>query len=157
MEELDEKILNQIYNRHIGQPGFVINTWEEYRDLITRAYPVLADAAKNARLITYGEVGRKIGLYVGSDYFQLKIGSILGACSDYENIQGRPLISAIVVNETTGYPGQGFWGLAGIPGNIRLSVQYSDIEYGYSMTDDMLGFWSAEVKRCFDWWREHDC
>jgi len=157
MKELEEEILNQIYIRHIGQPGFVINTWEEYRDLVTKAYPVLVDAAKRGRLITYGEVGGKIGLYVGSDYFQLKIGYIVGACSEYENIKRRPLISAIVVNDTTSYPGQGFWGFSKIPSIIRLNIQYSDIESSYVMTNDMLDFWSAEVKGVFNWWREHDC
>jgi len=157
MQQVDEKVLKQIYDRHIGQPGFVINTWAEYKDLVTKAYPVLVDAAKRGRLITYGEVGGKIGLYTGSEYFQLKIGYVVGACSDYENIKGRPLLSAIVVNETTRYPGQGFWGLSRIPTSIRLNIQYSDIESGYVMTNEMLDFWSAEVKRVFDWWQKHDC
>lgn len=157
MQEIEEKILNQIYYRYVGQPGFVINTWEEFRGLVTKAYPVLIDAAKSEKLVTYGEVGGKIGLYVGSDYFQLKIGYIVGACSDYESIKGRPLLSAIAVNETTRYPGQGFWGLSRISSNIRLNIQYSDIESGYVMSNEMLGFWSAEVRRVFDWWREHDC
>jgi len=157
MEEIEDEVLNQIYNRYVGQPGFVIITWQEFEDLVTKAYPVLVDAAKKDKLITYGEVGGKIGLYVGSDYFQLKIGYIVGACSDYEDTKGRPLLSAIVVNETTRYPGQGFWGLSRIPSNIRLNIQYSDIESGYVMSDDMLAFWSAEVKRAFDWWQKHDC
>ena len=157
MEEVDEKILKQIFDRYKGQPGFVIITWEEFMDLVKKAYPLLVDAARRGKLVTYGEVGGKIGLYVGSDYFQLKIGYIVGACSDYESIKGRPLLSAIVVNETTKYPGQGFWGLSRIPGNIRLNIQYSDIESGYVMTNEMLEFWSAEVKRAFGWWRDHDC
>jgi hypothetical protein len=101
----------------------------------------------------YSEVGGKIGLYTGSPYFQLKIGYVVGACSDYENITGRPLPSSIVVNKTTSYPGQGFWGLSRIPTSIRLNTQCSDIESGYVMTNEMLDFWSAEVNRVFDWWQ----
>jgi hypothetical protein len=157
VQNMDENVLRQIYIRHLGQPGFVINTWEEYRDLVTKAYPVLVDSAKKGRFIAYGEVGAKIGLYVGSEYFQLKIGYIVGACSEYERLNGRPLISAIVVNDTTRYPGRGFWGFTTIPRKIRLSIQYSDIESGYVMSNDMLDFWSAEVKRIFEYWGSHDC
>jgi len=157
MEEIDKKILKQIFNRYRGAPGFVIVTWEEFRDLVTKAYPFLINAAKEERFITYGEVGGKIGLYVDSEYFQLKIGFVVGACSDYENIKGRPLISAIVVNDTTKYPGKGFWGLSRIPDNIRLNIQYSDIESGYRMTNEMLDFWTSEVRRVFNWWKTHGC
>lgn len=157
MEEIDEKILKRIFNRYRGEPGFVITTWEEFRDLVKKAYPLLIARAKKERPITYGEVGGKIGLYVGSEYFQLKIGFVVGACSDYETIKGRPLISAIVVNDTTKYPGQGFWGLSRLPDNIRLNIQYSDIESGYIMTNEMLGFWTSEVKKVFEWWSARDC
>lgn len=157
MEEIDEKILKQIFDRYKGEPGFVIVTWEEFRQLVKKAYPLLIDTARKERFITYGEVGSKIGLYVGSEYFQLKIGFIVGACSDYETIKGRPLISVIVVNDTTKYPGQGFWGLSRIPDSIHLNIQYSDIESGYKMTDEMLDFWTSEVRRAFDWWKVHDC
>jgi len=157
MEEIDEKVLKQIFNRYRGAPGFVIVTWEEFRDLVKKTYPLLIDAAKEERVITYGEVGGKIDLYVGSEYFRLKIGSVVGACSDYENIKGRPLISAIVVSDTTKYPGQGFWGSSRIPDNIRLNIQHSDIESGYKMTNEMLDFWTSEVRRGFDWWKVHDC
>ena len=156
MEQIDERILEQIFSGYKGQPGFVIATWEEFRDLVKRAYPLLIDAARGGKFVTYGEVGGRIGLYVGSEYFHLKIGSIVGACSDYENIKVRPLLSAIVVNETTRYPGRGFWGLAGIPSNLGLNIQHSDIESGYVMSDEMLEFWSAEVERVFAWWRAYD-
>lgn len=157
MEEIDEKILMSIFERYKGQPGFVIVTQEEFLGLTRKAYQVLIKVAKENRLITYGEVARKIDLSVLSPYFQLKIGFIVGACSDYENIEGRPLISAIVINETTNYPGKGFWGLPRIPQNIRLNIQYSDVESGYKMTDEMLAFWSSEVQSVFGWWKIHDC
>ena len=150
---MDERILEQIFYRYKGETGFVIVTWEEFRDLVVSAYPLLIGAAKKERLITYGEVGRKIGLFIGSEYFQLKIGFVVGACSEYEAIEGRPLISAIVVNSNTKYPGQGFWGLSRVPDNIRLDVKYSDIESGYKMTPEMLDFWTSEVQAIFDWWR----
>lgn len=160
MEEIDEKILKQIFARYKGEPGFVIVTWEEFRDLVKKAYPLLIDTAKKEKFVTYGEVGGKIGLYVGSGYFQLKIGFVVGACSNYETIKGQPLISAIVVNDTTRYPGQGFWVLPQIRDHIHLNnlnIQYSDTESGYEMTDEMLHFWTSEVRRVFDWWKAHDC
>jgi len=154
---VDQQILKQIFESHKGKPGFVFVSWEEYRDLVEKAYPLLIDKARKGGFITYGEVGGKIGLYVSSDYFQLKIGFVVGACSQYESIEERPLISAIVVNDQTNYPGRGFWGLSTIPARIRLNTQYSDIESGIKMTDEMLRFWTDEVKRIFEWWKTHDC
>lgn len=157
MEEIDEELLRRIYERHRGEPGFVITTWEEYRDLVKRAYPILIGVAKRESLMTYGEIGSKIGLYIGSDFFQLKIGIVVGACSGHEHEKGRPLISSIVVNETTRHPSMGFWGLPGIPDSIRRQRRYWDVEPTDYMSDEMAAFWASEVKRVYQWWKHHDC
>lgn len=155
MEEIiGEKILKGIFERYKGEPRFVIVAWEEFSELVKKAYPLLIGAAKRGIIITYGEVGGKIGLYVGSDLFRLKIGFIVGACSDHESIQGRPLVSAIVVNETTRYPGKGFWGLSRIPVHLRKKTGYWAIEPDDFMTPEMAVFWASEVKRVYEYWKD---
>ena len=113
------------------------NEWAEYTK---KAYDVLVQAARSEQTIKYGEIGSQIGLY-SPEYFELKIGSIVGACSIYEQLYGRPLISAIAVNAKTMWPSEGFWGLPGIPPKVNREV-----------------FWPQEVQRIFQTWaggKEH--
>jgi hypothetical protein len=173
MEEMDGEILERIYNRHKGEPGFIINTWEEWEHYVRKTYPVLIDVAKKEEsiihkvshkelarggLITYGDLGRLIELY-SPDYFQLKIGAILGGCSEYEYEKKRPLISSIVVNESTQYPGRGFWILQGIPTHLRRRGEFWDTDPEEYMDEQMVVFWASEVKRVHEWWGnpDNDC
>lgn len=154
---MDKALLLQIFKEYKGQPGFVINTWTEFSDFVNKAHPAIVEAAKQKRLIKYKEIAAKIGLSHLSPYFQTKIGFIVGACSEYEDRQEHPIISAIVVNEETHYPGVGFWNLSRIRNSISMNIQYSNIESGYTMTDEMLTFWSSEVSKVYEWWQTHDC
>lgn len=173
MEEMDEEILKKIYERHSGEPGFIINTWEEWEHYVRKAYPVLISVAKKdegiARkvshkdlvrggLITYGDVGKLIELY-SPEWFQLKIGIIVGGCSGYDYEKKRPLISSIAVNQTTRYPGRGFWTLRGIPANLRKVGTFWDTDPEEYMDEPMLVFWASEVKKVHEWWQDpsHDC
>ena len=155
MTGIDDGILRQIFDGYVGAPGFVFNTWEEFRDLAEKAYPLLVDAAKKETFITYGEVGGKIGLYVESEYFVLKIGYVVGACSKYERINGRPLISAIVVNATTQRPGPGFFGLSPTQSDLHSKTGHRASKGDDYMTPDMLVIWASEVKKVYEWWSTH--
>lgn len=108
--------------------------YEEWAELVKRAYDVLVEAARSKQLITYGKIGSQIGLF-SPDYFDVKIGSVVGACSVYEYDYGRPLISAIAVNAETMEASKGFWGLPGIPPGV-----------------DRIEFWTQEVQRVFQTW-----
>lgn len=108
--------------------------YKEWAEYTKKAYDVLVKAAESKQLIEYGKIGSQIGLY-SPDYFDLKIGSIVGACSIYEQIYGRPIISAIAVNAETMEPSEGFWGLPGIPSGV-----------------DRVTFWTQEVRRVFLTW-----
>jgi hypothetical protein len=173
MEELDEEILKKIYKRHSGTPGFIINTFEEWGDYVRKAYPVLIRTARKDKdiasavsykdlvrggLITYGDLGKLIGLY-SPEWFQLKIGTILGGCSECDYEKKRPLISSIAVNHETKYPGRGFWTLSGIPPELRRKGTFWDTDPADYMDKEMLVFWASEVKRVHEWWQDptHDC
>ncbi len=172
MEEMDGEILKRIYNRHKGEPSFIME-WDEWERYIRKAYPVLVSVSKKdegiaskvshkelARggLITYGDIGILIELY-SPDYFQIKIGAIVGGCSEYEYEKKRPLISSIAVNETTKYPSKGYWGLPGIPAHFRRKGGYWDTDPEDYMDEQMAVFWASEVKRVHEWWEDptHDC
>ncbi|MCR4415490.1 MAG: hypothetical protein NUV77_24025 [Thermoguttaceae bacterium] len=108
--------------------------YQEWSEYTKKAYCVLVQAARLGRTIKYGEIANQIGLY-SPDYFELKIGSIVGACSLYEQLSNRPLISAIAVNAETGRPSEGFWRLPGVPRGV-----------------DRDEFWAQEVQRVFGTW-----
>lgn len=136
--------------------GGPIRDWEEWKDKVSRAYSELVRRVKaldfNKMPVTYGELGRIIGLYIGSDWFQLKIGYIVGACSNYEHRHGRPLISALVVNKDTNCPGKGFWGLYGIPPRLRKVVRIEDIT-PERLDKDRDNFWVKELRRIDTEWK----
>lgn len=46
-----------------------------------------------------------------SEYDRAEIGRVLGEISTYEYQRDRPLLSALVVNKTSGYEGDGFYKL----------------------------------------------
>ena len=148
----DENILKDIFNRHRGTKSFVINSWKEFEDYVSKAYPILVDRAKKQALIKYGELGGKIGLFVYAPLFVPKISIIVGACSECESANNRPLISAIVVNESN-HPGPGFWGLPNIPHNLHPNRMAWGNELDDAWNPEMAVFWAKEVKKVFEQWK----
>lgn len=65
----------------------------------------------------------------------------LGHVSMYEAERGRPMLTAIVVNEETGHPGSGF---------ARLGRHL-----GFDV-DDEDGFWRAELDAAVRFWKTDD-
>jgi len=151
---MDSAILRKIYASHIKQGCFM--KWQEWNDLVEKAYSVLVDRAKTKPYreiaITYGELGSKIGLYPLSDWFHLKIGWIVGACSEYEYEFDRPLISALVVNSETYQSGKGFWGLPGIPADLQKKVKIED-STPLKLTGDRDKFWINQLKEIDLHWK----
>lgn len=132
---MNEDKLKEMWRQHSFPPFMCdeagYNEWAEYTK---KAYEILVTAARSEQTVKYGEIGAQIGLY-SPEYFEIKIGSIVGACSIYEQLYGRPLISAIAVNAETARPSEGFWELPGIPPRVDREV-----------------FWSQEVQRVFRTW-----
>ena len=148
---MDEKKLQKIY-REFRQAGCFLD-WEEFKEKVAKAYPELISVAEKRSLITYGELG--LGrLGISSDWLYPKIGWIVGACSEYEWLEGRPLISALVINADTKRPGKGFWGLSGIPKSLGYDMAVSDTG---PLSKDKLEskrdeFWAKEVARVYKEW-----
>lgn len=92
----------------------------------------LIQVARKGEVIFYLELGIGRGQAAGK---------ILGEICEYEYSQGRPLLSAIVVNKATGMPSEGFWGLSAIPRNL---------------TDRQRPvFWAKELVKVINYWQSH--
>lgn len=154
---IPEEFLQQSWE-HQRKAGGPVLTREEWDKLVLEAYRELVMRAETASYdnlpITYGDLGSKIGLFPLSDWFYLKIGWIVGACSEYEHQHGRPMISAMVINKETKQPGRGFWRLSGIPPHLRKEVKYG---YGDAtpekLDEDRDRFWIAELQRISRYWK----
>ncbi len=73
-------------------------------------YAFIVAAARNGRYVTYTEAGEIVGLTMRNPHHRRVIGQRLGAISAHEVLQGRPMLSSIVVNKDQhSKPGQGFY------------------------------------------------
>jgi len=158
MNQIKEQKLKELYQRHRGEPGFPFTEWNEFQTLVRKAYLELLNVARNKPptqagegLITYGELGARIGLSQVSEWFLLKIKAVVGACSEYEHEEGRPLISSIVVNKETLKPGAGYWGLPGIPSHLQKPIAIWEEEEIWN-EPGRLEFWVTEVKKVHEYW-----
>lgn len=80
-----------------------------------RVREYLIDLASRRQTIGYQKLSDAchLGLDMqASEYDRAEIGRILGEISTFEHSNGRPLLSAIVVRQGTGYEGDGFFKLA---------------------------------------------
>lgn len=96
-----------------------------------RIYPLLrarVPATKAKAVITYGQLGEAVG--VAAKFLANPLGELVLWCRR----EGLPAISALVVNAETGYPGEGYYGVA----------------HGLDMNEDPRGAidaWQAEVTK----------
>jgi len=146
---MNERMLKELW------VGTIFANYYEFAAYIRKAYRELKTRARSGEgLITYGELGNKIALY-SPDYFDVKIGQIVGACSIYAYRNGAPLISSLVVNQDTGRPGKGFWGLPGIPSHLRRYVKSVELVMPEKLDEERERFWAEQVRRVLTWdWEE---
>ena len=96
-----EKLIKELYDEwevdsHLTEP--------EYIKFVKDTYQVLVEKAKSGKVIFYGELPAFNQLKERfKDVASKLIGSIVGACSEYEATKGRPIISAIVISKDTVY------------------------------------------------------
>jgi hypothetical protein len=98
----------------------------------------LVRAAQYRGLTTYQDVATIMGLPQSGSFMGKELGLVLGEIAEDEVAAGRPMLSAVCV-DVKGKAGPGFYGLARF---LQLHV-----------TKDDLGFWSTELKACYEAWR----
>ena len=106
---MDEEFLRTSWEQQ-RTAGGPIGDLEEWKKLVPKAYQQLIKRAQTVpyddMCIPYGKLGEMIGLRHLSEWFQLKIGWVVGACSEHGYQRSHPLISAMVVNADTNQPGK---------------------------------------------------
>lgn len=116
---------------------------KQYR--CTREYALifaeLITAARYRGTVTYQELAALVGLPLQGNFIGAELGEYLGAISEDEVQQGRPMLSAIAVT-TTGKPGGGF-----LPWARQLGRLTSD-DPGVQQA-----FWEAEKKAVYATWQ----
>ena len=106
-------------------------------DAKTKAvYEEIIKVAQDEDVITYSELASRTG------NTPTGIGpTILDGINRIENNEGRPLLSAVVVNKNRNIPGDGFFDLA-----KSLGLQSSG--------EDNVKFWLKEIHRVYNYWRK---
>jgi len=148
--EMNEKMLHELYRQQVSDGCFL--DWEEWRDKVMKAYSELMGVAQKGELITYSQLG--IGkLRISRDWLYPKIGWTIGACSCYEWMENRPLISALVISKETNRPSKGFWGLPGIPSSLRMSARVDELDPLLTTSPEQDEFWAREVDKVYREWQ----
>ena len=101
----------------------------------------LKEVAKCGRLICYAEAAVLIGISISSAQGRRSLAKILKEVCGSEIRSGRPMLGSLVVRKDTGMPGTGFFREAIVLGNFAGGSE-----------EDNRSFWSAEVKRVYQYW-----
>lgn len=96
----------------------------------------LLKIARNGSTTNYKEIGRAVGLHWRSRHLL----QALDAVNRHEHSEGRPLLTAVVVNAERRRPGNGFFILAETWGLFDPAK------------DDERGFWKQELQRVYSYW-----
>ena len=150
-----EELIAELYDEW-GVSSYLAKA--EFTTLVNDCYQVLVDRAKSGRLIFYGELPAFNELKERfGDTVSTLIGSIAGACSEYEATKNRPLISAIVVSRDTSEPGAGFYGLSAVPYHLCRDIwEEQDIKPPEIVIHKRQEFWLSELQEALEYWGTDD-
>lgn len=73
-------------------------------------WPILTLCAAQRQTLTYGLLGKHIGMFQGG------MGQLLEPIQSYCLLKGLPALSSLVVSDVTGLPGEGFIAAHDVPG-----------------------------------------
>jgi hypothetical protein len=132
-------------------PGWVNREYASYGaswwDAVDQCRKALVDWASRGQLATYTELSERVDAIPWPEgahtHEGSQIGWLLGQVAANEWVEGRPLLSAVVVGADTREPSHGFF---------DLSVQLGEIPQGAS-PERKHEFWAGEVGRCFAEWK----
>lgn len=104
-------------------------------------YEELISVARNRTVTYYSEIAPMVGLNMDLPPDRNRIGELLDEINRHEHTNGRPLISAIVVQKDTLRPGQGFFKLSHV--------------LGLFTGNDKDAFYIQELRKVHDYWATH--
>lgn len=105
-------------------------------------YDTLVQAARRQELVYYGDIAPLAGLDMDRQADRTAIGQILGDISKCEHIQGRPMLSAIVVQRGSNTPGHGFFTLARNLGLLVGNAPMVEEAFHVSEVNKVHAYWS---------------
>jgi len=116
----------------------------------------IIEVARTGETITYKELMQEFGIPRGNPKRGIGIGDVVGEISEYEYSRRRPLVSAIVVRSDSdtkicpkGHPGGGFFGLPGIPSNLKRD----ETKFDDPLTEEDQKFLMDEQKKIWEFWK----
>jgi len=155
MNDVMDKLIKELYDEwqidsHLTEPEYIKFTKDTYQ--------ILIEKAKSGKMIFYGELPAFNQLKERfKDAAPQLIGSVVGACSEYEATKGRPLVSAIVLSRDTSEPGRGFYSLSTVPYNLCMDTwEQQDIEPPEVVINKRHEFWLSELQATLEYWAKHD-
>jgi len=104
-------------------------------------YCALINAAQNKSTITYKDVAEIMGLPSTGSYMGAETGRMLGAISEDEVYNGRPLLSSVAMSSVSGSPGEGFFGWAKELGRLKDESK-----------EGKRRFWEEEKAAVYETW-----
>lgn len=113
---------------------------------VQAAWEILQDLARRKEgPVTYGwlfdELGRRG--HKRPEMFQVSSGRLLGDIAMLELREGRPPLTALVVNQDRGLPGSGFWDVLTL-GAYTGKYDLSDKDQAwFSAFTDVIYYWSS--------------
>lgn len=104
---------------------------------------LLIDAARQTKLLSYSQVADALASIAPTRLEKpfSPLHGWLGAVSKFELQAGRPLLSALVVTQDSGLPGEGFFRFA-----RQLGLQVGD----------ETQFWNAQCRAIYGMWRSNE-
>lgn len=112
-----------------------------------RARKVLIKYARRKRTITYSELCQqaKLSYDLSNEYGRVSVGNFLGDLSVHEFLMKRPIISSIVVSQSTSKPGGGIFTLGE---NLGWNIPKSET----ARTE----WWIKRLNSTHEFWSEYD-
>lgn len=102
-------------------------------------YVELIKLARKKETTTYGAIAEMMGLPSHGNYMSREVGQILGEISEWEHSQGRHMLTALVIRDDLGQPGDGFFTFAKELKNIEIENEEE--------------FWRNELGAVFQEWK----
>ena len=116
---MDELFAKKLYSEYDVDRGL---SEIDYIQLVSDSYMELTRIAREGNLVLHGDLGVSQKLkesgYKSNDLLII-LGAIVGACSEYEAANDRPLLSSIIINRDTRKPGSGFFYLSKVPASFK--------------------------------------
>jgi len=115
--------------------GFPVDVWEDAK---REAHQAMVTAARQETTISYSDLVKQIQA-IQFEPHDFNLFHLLGQISTREVEEGRGMLTAVVVTQDDGLPGQGYFHLAS-----HLGLDASDPD----------AFWVSELRKVYSSWRE---